>query len=119
MVTDAAGVTVVWWQVGVCVCQGGDWAMPAAGAGAWSPLASGHPESQLLPVSPGQALPLPALSHNTFISRPSSSSPQHTTSVISTSSPTSQAHSPPDLGYQGQKDCGVQVILVVSKYSFL
>ena len=77
-------------------------------------LASGHPESQLLPVSPGQALPLPALSHNTFISRPSSSSPQHTTSVISTSSPTSQAHSPPDLGYQGQKDCGVQVILSCS-----
>ena len=38
VVTDAAGVTVVWWQVGVCVCQGGDWAMPAAGAGAWSPV---------------------------------------------------------------------------------
>lgn len=77
----------VWWQVGVCVCQGGDWAMPAAGA--WSPVVT--PESQLLPVSPGQALPPPALSHNTFISRPSSSSPHHTTSVISTS-PTSQRH---------------------------
>ena len=35
MIIDAAGVTVVCggWQVGVCVCQGGDWAMPAAAAG--------------------------------------------------------------------------------------
>ena len=81
----------VWWQVGVCVCVkvGTGPGMPAAGA--WSPVVT--PESQLLPVSPGQALPPPALSHNTFISRPSSSSPHHTTSVISTS-PTSQRHFP-------------------------
>ena len=93
--------------------------MPAAGGGAWSPV-SGHPESQLLPVSPGQALPLPALSHNTFISRPSSSSPQHTTSVISTSSPTSQAHSQPDWGYQAERlwcasdSCSLQILVFVT-----
>ena len=91
--SDAAGVTVVWWQVGVC--QGGDWPWPhCPAAGAWSPHCQWSPARPRVSAATCELWPGPhtSLSHNTFISGPSSPAPApHNLSHL-TSDPTSRRH---------------------------
>ena len=114
----------VWWQVGVCVSR---WGLGDASCccWSWSPLSvltSTRSLSCYLWAQACHCHPVPALSHNTFISRPSVSqypAPHHTTSVISTSGPTSLRLLTRTSRPHGQGDCGVQVILSVSNDSSL
>ena len=111
---------------GRCVCVS-RWGLGDASCccWSWSPLSvltSTRSLSCYLWAKACHCHPVPALSHNTFISRPSVSqypAPHHTTSVISTSGPTSLRLLTRVSGPQGQGDCGVQVILSVSNDSSL